>query len=384
MSQNKRLTKEEIQEDKFINLVLHSYAFLKDNLRTIIITLAIAIIGVAVYLTYTQNQENKYVEASVNFSKASEIYKEAETNYFDVSSPTETEEDTEEEPSEEKTSFEDAEENLLSVFDKYGSTTFADKARFNYAKSLYYQGKYSEARMQFEEVIETIKPENQIYALYAHKAIGNCYEQEGDYGKAITTYDAKAFPDTPQLVPEIRQYVISNAMYNQALCHEKLNAPAEAKATYQAIIDEFKTTVHQGIEQRSIELITDAKAVILMIEEPLDLAKAEHSETEELYFEALMAYTNAIRAYKVKKDIEGGLSSEERKRIRSYEDVSTEVISNVLSARKSDKSGLQSSALNDYDVVVDFDKIGLSRELYELAVLNYDRLAITDTEESNE
>ena len=384
MSQNKRLTKEEIQEDKFINLVLASYAFLKDNLRTIIITLAIAIIAVVVYLTYTQNQENKYVEASVNFSKATETYKEAETNFFDVSSPTEPDEDTEEEPTEEKVSFQDAEKNLQEVFDKYGNTTFADKARFNFAKSLYFQGKYSEARGQFEKVIETSKPENQIYALYAHKAIGNCYEQEEDYAKAITTYDAKAFPDTPQLSPEIRQYVISNAKYNQALCHEKLNAVEDAKVTYKEIIDEFKTAVNHGIEQRSIQLIADAKEVIQLIEEPLDVVKAEHSETEELYFDALMAYTDAIRAYKVNKDIEGGLSSEIRKRIRSYEDVSTEVISDVLSARKSEKSGFQSSALGSYDIVVDFDKIGLSSELYELAVLNYDRLTISGTEESNE
>ena len=384
MSQNKRLTKEEIQEDKFINLVLHSYAFLKNNLRTIIITLAVALISIVVYMIYTQNQETKYVEASVDFNKARETYKEAEKNYFDVSAPTETEDDTEEEPIEEKTSFQDAEENLQAVFDKYGNTTFADKARFNYAKSLYFQGKYSDARMQFEKLIETSKPENEIYALYAHKAIGNCYEQEGDYAKAITTYDAKAFPDTPQLAPELRQYVISNAKYNQALCHEKLNASEDAKTTYKEIIDEFKTTVNHGIEQRSMELITDAKAVLLLIEEPLDLANAEHSETEELYFEALMAYTDAIRTYKVKKDIEGGLSSDVRTRVRSFEEVSTEVISNVLSARKSEQSGLQSSALNDYDVVVDLKEIGLSRELYELAVLNYDRLALSDTEGSNE
>ena len=384
MSQNKRLTKEEIQEDKFINLVLGSYAFFKDNLRTIIITLAIALIAIVVYVTYTQNQENKYVEASVNYTKATETYKEAEKNFFDVSPPAETQDDTDEELTEEKVSFQDAEENLQAVFDKYGNTTFADKARFNYAKSLYFQGKYAEARMEFEKVIETSKPGNQIYALYAHKAIGNCYEQEGDYANAISTYDAKSFPDTPQLAPEIRQYVISNAKYNQALCQEKLNTVEDAKATYKVIIDEFKDTVNHGIEQRSIELITDAKGVIQLIEEPLDVAKAEHSETEELYFDALVAYTDAIRTYKVNKDIEGGLPDEVRKRIRSFEDISTEVIGNVLSARKSENTGLQSSALGSYDQVVDFEKIGLSRELYEKAVLNYDRLAISDTEESNE
>lgn len=384
MSQNKRLTKEEIQEDKFINLVLTSYAFLKDNLRTIIITIAIAVIGVVAYLTYTHNQENKYIQASANFNKATETYKEAETNFFDVSSPDETVDVTDEEASEEKASFEDAESELRDVFDKYANTKFADKARFNYAKSLYFQGKYSDAREQFEKIVETSRPENQIYVLYAHKAIGNCYEQEGDYAKAITTYEAKAFPDTPQISPAIRQYVLSNAKYNQALCHEKLDAVEDAQATYKEIIDEFKSTVYQGIEQRSLELINDAKAVILLVEDPLDVTKAEHSVTEELYFEALMEYTDALRTYKVKKDIEGGLESETRKRIRSFEDVSTEMIANVLSARKSEKSGFQSTTLNSYNNVVGFEKIGLNRELYELAVLNYDRLAMSGTEVSNE
>ena len=384
MSQNKRLTKEEIQEDKFINLVLQSYAFLKDNLRTIIITVAVLVVGMIVYLSYNQMQENKYVAASANFNDAAETYKEAETNFFDVSSPSEPEEDTDDEGTEEKTSFQDAEEKLQIVFDKYTNTTFAEKARFNYAKSLYFQGKYQEARTQFEKVIETKSPNNQIYALYAHKAVGNCYEQEGDYANAITTYDAKAFPDTPNLSPEIRKYVISNAKFNQALCHEKLNAIEDAKMTYKEIIDEFKDTVNHGIEQKSTELINQAKEVIQTIEDPLGLKEAEGFESEERYFEALIAYTDAIRAYKVKKDIEGGFLPEQRKRIRNYEDISTEVIDNVLSARKSEELGLQSSALGSYNSVVDFEKIGLSRDLYELALLNYTRLSISDTEGSNE
>lgn len=378
MTQNNRLTQEVKQEDKFITLVLDCYTFLKDNARTIGIVVAVSIVGVVGYLAYTQNQEKKHAEASTNFSLAAETYRDAETNYFTVSAPSENEDDTEDETSEEKTSFEDAEEKLQIIFDKYANTALADKARYKYAKSLYFQGKYPEARTEFTKVIETHQPENQIYALYAQKALGNCLEQESDYVGAIAAYDGNAFPDTPQLAPEIRQYVITNAKYNQALCQEKLNNSEDAKSLYKEIIDEFKTTVNYGIEQRSIELINDAKEVIVLIEDSLDISGAEGKESDQLYFEALVNYTDTIQAYKVKKDVEGGISTDTRERIRKYEDLVTTVISNVKSAQKSEKSGFLSSALNSYDDVVDFKKYGLSRELYENALLHYNRLSISE------
>ena len=284
----------------------------------------------------------------------------------------------------EKATFQDAEEKFKLIFEKYQDTALADKARYDYAKTLYYQAKYPEARAQFEQVIKTHKPENQIYALYAQKAVGNCYEQEGDYKNAISVYDARAFPSTPQLAPEIRQFVITNAKFNQALCHEKLNATEDAKASYKEIIDEFQRTLEIGIQQKSDELIKEAKEVLTVIAEQVDTIKASQLESEELYFEAFVAYTDAIRTYKVKKDTGGGLLTDVRKRIRNFEDIATTVIGDIKDARNHEKSGRQSLALSKYDQVVDFDKLGLSDDLYKRALLNYDRLTIAGSEMSNE
>ena len=383
MAQN-RLTKEEIKEDKFVDFVLQCYKFLKDNVRTISIALAVVIVGVVAYIVYTHNQETKHAEAAANFNNAVEVYKEAERNFLDVSSPSESEEDTEDEASTEKATFQDAEEKFKLIFEKYQDTALADKARYDYAKTLYYQAKYPEARAQFEQVIKTHKPENQIYALYAQKAVGNCYEQEGDYKNAISAYDARAFPSTPQLAPEIRQFAITNAKFNQALCHEKLNATEDAKASYKEIIDEFQRTLEIGIQQKSVELIKEAKEVLTVIAEQVDTTKASQLESEELYFEAFVAYTDAIRTYKVKKDTGGGLLTDVRKRIRNFEDIATTVIGEIKGARNFEKTGKQSSALSNYDQVVDFDKLGLSDDLYKRALLNYDCLTITGSEMSNE
>lgn len=384
MAQKNRLRKEEIQEDKFIDFVLQCYDFLKNNIAAISIALVIAIVGVVGYIVYTQNQQEKYAEAAASFTDATETYNAAETSFLDVSTPDESEDNTEDEDSADKTTFQDAEEKLQIIFEKYPNTALADKARYKYAKSLYYQGKHSEAREQFEKIVDTHKPENQIYALYAQKAVGNCYEQEGDYAKAISAYDAREFPTTDQLAPEIRRFVITNAKYNQALCHEKLNAVDDAKATYKEIIDEFQQTLQTGIEEKSSELIEEAKEVLTVIEEPLDLTKAENLESDGLYFESLTAYTDAIRAYKVKKDIESGLLPDVRKRIRRFEEVANTVVRNVQSARKFEKSGRLSPSLSSYNQVIGFDTVGLNRELYEHAILNYDRLTITEKEGADE
>lgn len=380
MGQNKRLTKEEIQEDKFIDFVLQCYAFLKDNVRTISIVLAVVIVGVFAYIAYSQNQEKKHVEASANYADISEVYKEAEKNYLDSTTPAENEDDNGDDAETDKTTFQDAEENLKVFSDKYSNTELADKARFDYAKTLYYQGKYAEARAQFEQVIKTHKPKNQIYALYAQKAIGNCYEQEGNYEEAISAYDERSFPTTANLAPEIHRYVIANAKYNQALCYEKIKSVEDAKATYKDILDEFQLTIQNGIQQKSLELIKEANEVITVIEDPIDLTAANQLETEESYFDAFVAYTDAIRKYKVEKDISGGLLAEVRQRIRTFEDQATTFIGDVKDARNSEESGFQSTALNGYDRAIEFDKYGLNKDLYDRALLNYDRLTITESD----
>ena len=251
MARNERLTKEEIQEDKFIEGVLKTYAFLRENLRTIVIIVGVILVAVVGYAAYYQNQENLRTEAAVELRQANEAYQAAEDSLFDTEKLAESEE-----------SLKTAQTQLQEVFEKYPNTSFSDKARYQYAKTLYYQRNYPEARSQFQQVIDQHQPENQIYTLYAQKAIGSTYEQEGEYEKAIAAYQAKAFPPTPQLSPEIRKFVLAGAKFNQALAYEKSGNPDAARATYKEIMDEFRTTLEAGIVQKGRELIEDAKIVI--------------------------------------------------------------------------------------------------------------------------
>ncbi len=363
MARDKRLTKEDIREDKFIESLSEIYAFLRENLQTIGIILGVILIAGAGYAAYYQHQENRRTEASIALRQATETYKTAEESRFDTEKLTESEE-----------SLKTAQAQLQEVFEKYPNTVFSDKARYQYAKTLYYQQNYQEARSQFQHIRDQHQTENQIYSLYAQKAIGNTYEQEGNYEKAIEAYQAKAFPPTPQLSPEIRKFVITNAKFNQALAYEKSGDPDAAAAAYKEIVDEFRNTLEAGLAQKSRELIEYAKTVIAAIGETLDISRAQTLENQKQYYEAYVAYTDAIRTYKVNKDISGGLASELRKQIGSFEKEAIEITNNVREARLNDEEGRESFALNSYGLVVEFEKLGLSRRLYENALLHHKRL----------
>ena len=365
MAQRNRLTKEEIQEDKFVEVVLQIYTFLKGNLRTIIIAVGVVIVAVGGYAAYHQNQANRRAEAAIALNKATEAYQNAEESLFDAAKLIEGEE-----------ALQQVQPQLQAVFQQHPNTEFADKARYQYAKTLYYQEDYAGARAQFQAIIDAHQPENQIYSLYAQKAIGHCYEQEGDYANAIAAYQPKAFKPTPQLSPEIRQYVLANAKFSQALCYEKQGELETARATYKEILEQFRSTLGAGLAQKSMEKVADAKAVIAAIneEEPLTVSNAELLEAEKRYFDAFVAYTDAIRTYKVNKDIESGLPSELRKQIGRFEKSATAMINNVQAAQRADTEGQASTWLYNYSQVVEFEQLGLSRRLYENASLHYKRL----------
>ena len=364
MARNQRLTKEEIQEDKFIEGLLKAYQFLKENLRTIVIVVGIVVIAVAGYAAYYQNQESRRAAATLSLREATEAYRTAEESLFDADKLAESE-----------NSLAAAQTQLQHVFEMYPNTAFSDKAQYQYASSLYYQGNYAEARSQFQHIIANHHPENQIYSLYAQKAIGNTYEQEGNYEKAIDAYQAKAFPPTPELSPEIRKFVLTEAKFNQAIAYETLGNADAARAAYKEIVDEFRTTLEAGLAEKSREHIEDAKVVITAIGETLDLSNAEKLETEQRYYDAYVAYADAIRTYKVNKDIQGGLSTELRKQIGTFEKAAITLINNIQNARRADDEGRENSALYSYDLVVELEKLGLSRRLYENALLHYKRLA---------
>ena len=366
MDQGRRLTKEEVRSDQFVDSTLQVYEFLKANLKSIIIGATIVILVVGGFAFYQQQQQTARAEAFLKYTQAIEKYQEAESDWFDVDG------DGTEKP------FETATTQLQAIFQEYPETSVADKARYNYAKVLYYEGDYDGAITHFQMVVNEHQPENQILALYAQKAIGNCYEQKGEYQKALEAY-TPAENKLPQIA--MRDYAFSDFRLSQARCYEKLGDFDNALAIYKDIIDFFKANLEKAIQQKSRDLIPGAKTLIASLPQPPGVAAAEKLENEGNYHEAFAAYAKAIHNYKVGKDIHGGLTDERRKAINRFEKTANDFLINLRDARRAESAGRD--PLENYVQAVGlggrsfYEKVfGFAphRSLYEKALFRRDKL----------
>ena len=322
MNQDRRLTKKEIKTDQFVDSTLQVYEFLKANLKSIIISVAIVILVVGGFAFYQHQQQQARAEAFLKYTQAIEKYQEAESDWLDA--------DGTEKP------FETATTQLQAIFQSYPGTSVADKARYNYAKARYYEGDYDGALTHFQAVVNEHQPENQILALYAQKAIGSCYEQKGEYQKALEAY-TPAESKLPQI--PMRDYAFSDFRLNQARCYEKLGDFDNALAIYKDIIDLFETNLEKAIQQKSRDLIPGAKTLIATLPQPPDVITAEGLEGEGNYHAAFAAYAEAIHDYKVDKDIHGGLTDERRKAINRFEKDANDFLKNLRDARRAESDG---------------------------------------------
>jgi tetratricopeptide (TPR) repeat protein len=364
MAQSNRPTKEEIKHDQFVETVLRSYDFLKTNLKFIIIVAAIVVLGVGGASVYQNNQQKTRAEAYLAFAEALEKYQEAEDTWLD-SEKVETSSEQ----------FQVGGEQFRTIFQEYSDTPFADKAQYNYGKTLYYQGDYEGAIEQFQSIIENHKPENQILALYAQQAIGKCYEQKGEYNEAIEAY--KRLPDLPVV---IREYALVDSWMSQARCYEKLSRLDDALAIYQDVIDLFHENLNKAIQDKSHDfifgrnLIPSAKSLIASFTQPSDVTVAERLENEGNYHEAFIAYAEAIHRYKVDKDnTPGGLTKEIRERIYNFETKAHDFLKNLRDVRRYESDGQPSRALYPYSQAVGFD-FAPGRNIYEKARFHHDRI----------
>ena len=369
MDQGRRLTKEEVKSDQFVDSTLQVYEFLKENLKSIIISVAIVIVVVGGFAFYQHQQQTARAEAFLKYTEAVEKYQEAESGWLDA--------DGTEQP------FETATTQLQAIFQKYPGTSVADKARYNYAKARYYEGDYDGAIAHFQAVVNEHQPENQILALYAQKAIGNCYEQKGEYQKALEAY-APAEDKLPPIA--MRDYAFSDFRLSQARCYEKLGDFDNALAIYKDIIDLFKANLEKAIQQKSRDLIPGAKTLIATLPQlpsvtAADVTAAEGLENEGNYHEAFAAYAKAIHDYKVDKDIHGGLTDERRKAINRFDKTANDFLVNLRNARRAESEGqdplyyyVQAVGLGGrsfYEKVFGFAP---HRSLYEKALFRRDKL----------
>lgn len=359
MAQGKRLTKEEIEKDQFTEIVLSMYDFLQKNAKPILTGAVIVIVVIGGFVLYQQQQKRDRAEIFLKYTQAVEKYQEVENDWLD--------------PEKSETSrehFQAVGTQFQTILQTSSGISIGDKARFNYAKTLYYQEDYNGAIAQFQEVIEKHQPDNQILALYAQKAIGNCYEQQSEYEKAIEAY-IPAEEKLPSIA--IRDHTFADFRLSQARCYEKLERFDDALAIYQDVIDLFRENLENAIQKKSLELIPRAKSLVAVLPQPPSTTEAERLENQTNHYDAFVAYAEAIHNYKVDRDIHGGLTRELREGIQRFETVTSDFLKNLRDARRSESEGRNSTALYYYGQSIGLD-FAPSRKLYEKSLLCRDKI----------
>ena len=371
MAQTERISKKEVKEDRFVNLILEIYDYCKNNLQTIVIAVGVIIIILAAFSIYRRYTHQKAAEASIAMDDALKALNEAEEAWTD-----------EEKAASSAEKYEKARVELDKIVQYYSSSIYGDKALFYSAKSSYQIGEYNQAIQHFRQLVN--KYPKSLFALYAQQALGQCYEQKGDtenFQKAIEEYASSKFEQFAEL-PE-QEHVVVQSLFNQAQLYEKLEQPDQAIEAYTQIIETFKRNLQKAKDRKIAQILDEAKTLVEEITketETLDggtqtrIATARSYEAEGKSYEAYEAYSNAIHLY---RDTPEGrnLPQELSTKIKDFDKRSSEFMKNLRDAHKYELQDNLSSTLYAYDRAIELNFAPTS-ELYKQTLLRRDLLQI--------
>lgn len=365
-----RITKRQLKEDKLISTTARLSIFLNEHWKEIASVIAGIVIFVGALSLY-------YSYVTGRNEKAARVLSEARTLFAEAESAMESEGKVE--STIEK--YENAKTKFQEVSQKSGHSYTNSEAMFYSAKCSYQLGEYDEAVSTFQNFVS--KYPKSIFALYARKAIGQCYEQFGDDGslrKAIQQYDELSrYPET---------YVTLKAFIDKGRCYEKLGEWEQAIAAHKIIMDKFKWNVQSAIQVRSKLLVQKARDVISKYEAVLgkslsdsdfvrfvDEAALYEKEGQERWFEALKLLDKAIfsrKEYWSEASGEyGRMLQDASDTLRDYVDSSADVIRNISIGQKYQGQGDWDNALRYYRRAVDFDFLP-GMDLFEEAQFRID------------
>jgi len=379
MARSEKITKKELKEDRFVTLTLELYEFLKNNVKTIMISVGIVIIIIAAFSIYYNNKREKEAAASMAMEKAIKLFEEAEDAWSDQ------EETSQEESSDAyKDKYEDGKGKFDDIIKRYGSSNYADKALYYSAKASYQIGEYDQAINGFRELVD--KYPNSLFALFAQSALGNCYEQKGgedNLRKAISEYAPQKFEKFATFPQQ--GHVVAQSLFHQGMLYEKLSQPSDALKSYNQIIDMFNGNLKKAIDDKIDNMLQEAKALVEKITKipgsldedmQANISKAQSYETTGKYEKAFEAYSAAIHLYKSQKGSGTAISPKLEAEIREYDERAEDFSKNLRDARRYESQEQQSSALYAYDRAVGLN-FAPTRELYENTLLQRDRIQIS-------
>ena len=378
MSEQDPILDQEVVHDQFTDAVLQVFSFIRKHSKTLIILVIVVVVTSAIFLGYKQNQTQINVKAASRYRELSEQYNLAETKWLST-------EDTEGEESP-SAPFDQVSNDLEAFFENasFSKTSFVNRARYNYAKIQFYQGNVDNALNIYLALSQSAQLKNPLIAAYANQAIANCYEQKGDYPKAINAYEKLKNLDLVGLDSLWIEHFIQTARLAIARCYEQQEKFQDANRVYTELLEDISRKIQQSINVKSLKLNEQAKNILANLP---GVSFTGISISTENPYESFQSYKAKIHQYKIKKDIEGGLDEKTREKIKNFETKATDFSDNLHKARDYQSKNRLITAWRYYRLAVGIDgydpdygrqsifDFAPNRKVYESALFHQRRTA---------
>lgn len=215
----KRITKQDLKEDKFVKTTLQVKSYIDENYRQVV-TVVLGIFAVIViFIVYGQLKKESAMEAQAELGIAQIEYS---NNNLDKAS-----------------------ERLLNLIEEYGSSEEGQQGMLMLANIYFVQNKYADSEKYFQEFVDSYSGSD-ILLSSGYAGLASCKEVDKDYSNAAELYE-KAADAAPDYIEA------DNFRYLSGLCYKKAGNVENASRIFQAIIDGAKT--QQRVRDAETQLI---------------------------------------------------------------------------------------------------------------------------------
>jgi outer membrane protein assembly factor BamD (BamD/ComL family) len=213
----KKVTRKELlkEKDEFITLSERAIIFCKDHARQFsyagyaVLACILIYLGIHTYMKYVNR-------------KAQAIYNDAYTSLLEASKP-----------DADQGKLKQSEDAFRAVLDKYGLAKVSRLALPQLAHVSFMEGKYDEAIALYRDFISQV-PEPSPYRGLGKLALAACYEEKGEYEKAIQTL--QEIRDDPG------DFLKEQSMLSQARLYRLANQQEKSREILKTFTEEFQSS----------------------------------------------------------------------------------------------------------------------------------------------
>ena len=215
----KKVRKHDLKEDKFVKAALQAKTYFDENYRQVTLVVGAIFAVIVIFIIYNYVSKQKRDEATAQLGIAQIEF--SNSNYLKAS------------------------ERLLRLINDFSGTDEATQGMFLLANIYYQQKEYADARIYFEQFIDSYSGSNILLAS-GYAGLAACLEVDKEYEKAAELYEKAA--DLAGDFPEADNYI-----YLAGICYKKTGQTDQARNQFQKIIK--KSDTGSRVKDAELELV---------------------------------------------------------------------------------------------------------------------------------